>query len=755
MMFGRLSLRYRIALVIFLLEACMLAVVLSVTLNQSRHTAVEFDADSQEASLSLLSNLSFTALLTGEYSDYQLYIGDVEKMPSIKRIMLADFRERVVADSSAVDVGRMLSKALPSSQAGWQVQQIQSAAGPLGILAVEFSNEALTAAHERTRNLALFLAISGMLIIALVGLITGFALTRRLQTVADAVIRFTKGDMEARSHLRGHDEVARLSHNVDKMAEAVVNQRKEMAREIEERKRSEEALRESRVILRQILDTLLHAVFWKDTDGIYLGCNRVFAKAVGLTDPEDIVGRTDADLPWPQEEYESGKMVERLVVSDKTPQRHIVELPSDSRGQRAWIDMTKVPLIDDSGKVYGILGVYEDITERKNAEKEWQKLEARLNQSQKMEAIGTLAGGIAHDFNNILSAILGYTELAREDAPPGSKYADDLIKVLEAGYRARDLVQQILAFSRQSKVERIPIQLRSIIKEALKIIRSSLPTTIEIREKYEENCGMVLADATQIHQILMNLCTNALHAMEKKGGTLDIELKCVRIDRENRPPAVSMDPGEYVELIVSDTGIGIRPEMLDRIFDPYFTTKELGKGTGLGLAIIHGIVTDYGGTITVDSSPGNGSVFHVYFPVVEQENLPKEEESLEMFHGKEKVLLVDDEEILAQMGQDMLERLGYSVTVRQNSLDALSTFQNCADDFDVVITDQTMPGMTGSDLARRMLRIRPDIPIILLTGYSNLVDEKSAKAIGIKEFILKPVTKSSMARCIRKVLDGS
>ncbi len=389
---------------------------------------------------------------------------------------------------------------------------------------------------------------------------------------------------------------------------------------------------------------------------------------------------------------------------------------------------------------------------RTQEERNKNKLERRLKQAQKMEAIGTLAGGIAHDFNNILGAILGYADMAKEDAPPGTQFEKDLDKVLIAANRAKDLVKQILAFSRQAQIERLPIKIQPLIKEGLRMLRSSIPTTISIRQDIDPKSGVILADPTQIHQILMNLCTNAYQAMDETGGGLSVSLKTTLVGTDQQNTLV-IPPGEYIELTVSDTGAGIRPDVIDKIFDPYFTTKELGKGTGMGLAIIHGIIIDYGGTITVESKLGEGTAFHVYLPVIEKDTLPDITESEDIQRGKERVLFIDDEKLLAEMGKDMLERLGYHVTVRRNSIEALTTFQNTPDEFDVVITDQTMPNLTGSDLARRMMQIRPDIPIILCTGYSNLIDEHSAKALGIREFALKPLAKKTIAKLVRKVLD--
>ena len=394
-------------------------------------------------------------------------------------------------------------------------------------------------------------------------------------------------------------------------------------------------------------------------------------------------------------------------------------------------------------------------TENIQNEKENTKLERQLQQAQKMEAIGTLAGGIAHDFNNILGAILGYAEMALDDCPTDSIVASDIDQVIKAGHRARELVKQILAFSRQADTERIALQPAVIVREACHMLRSSLPSTISIEQDIDPSLRLILADPTQIHQILMNLCTNAYHAMEMTGGSLSIRVKNKTLTSDDLAGVPDVQPGNYVQMSVSDTGAGIGLEIQERMFDPYFTTKETGKGTGLGLSITHGIVKSYRGFVSCYSQPDEGTVFHVFLPAITDEILYESEQVEPILFGKEHVLLIDDEEILVEMGKTMLERLGYRVTVRTNSIEALTTFQNQPREFDLVITDQTMPGMTGTDLARRMLQLRPDLPIILCTGYSNLISEEKSRSIGITGFALKPLAKKDIATLIRKALDKS
>jgi PAS domain S-box-containing protein len=393
------------------------------------------------------------------------------------------------------------------------------------------------------------------------------------------------------------------------------------------------------------------------------------------------------------------------------------------------------------------------ITERKEAEEQKRQFEDKLRQAMKMEAIGTLAGGIAHDFNNILSAILGYAELARGSSAQFPAIRHNLDGVIKAADRAKKLVMQILAFSRQADTQRIVLRPATIIKEAIKMLRSSLPTTIEIHLNIDAQTGSILADPTQIHQILMNLSTNAFHAMEYTGGRLDIALQQTTLKPSDLVKEPGVEAGDFVQLSVRDSGPGIDPEFIDKIFDPYFTTKESGKGTGMGLSVVHGIVKSHGGIISVDSEPGKGTTMNVFLPTIKMDVEIEKMEANSLPLGNEHILFVDDEQTLADLSKTTLEGLGYKVTACTQGRRALEIFQDRPNDFDLVITDQTMPVITGVDLASRMIQIRPDLPIILCTGYSSIISKETAEAIGIKAFANKPLSRKDIAQLIRKVLD--
>ncbi len=422
-----------------------------------------------------------------------------------------------------------------------------------------------------------------------------------------------------------------------------------------------------------------------------------------------------------------------------------------SDGNKKWLSISSSIVKDENNTVH-VMAVMIDITDRKQAEKEKAEIEKQLRQAYKMEAIGTMAGGIAHDFNNMLAIIIGNADMAMDDVPKENFARDYIDQVLKASYRAKDLVKQILTFTRQAEKKAKPINIIQAIEDSLKLLHSTIPTSVEIRKKFELDDGFIVADPTQFHQVMINLCTNATQAMHDK-GVLVVSLTVVNLTDEDLVNQLGKEPGSYIRLSVSDTGEGIDPATIDRIFDPFFTTREVGQGTGVGLSVVHGIVESHDGFITVESEPGKGSTFHVFFH--KSEDLPIEERGVggALPTGNERILFVDDEKALAEIGSKMLERLGYTVATFTSSTAALETFKSQQDGFDLIITDMAMPDLTGKELATELLKVRPDIPIILCTGYSSMISKENAEEIGIREFCMKPLDWRQLAKTVRKVLD--
>lgn len=518
--------------------------------------------------------------------------------------------------------------------------------------------------------------------------------------------------------------------------------------DISKRKQARKALKESEEKYRRLIDNSLVGIYIAQKQIIKF-CNQRFAEIFGYKSIEELVEKSLKDLIA----AESWKAVDREV--------RLRESGANETSSFEFKGITKIGEIFDV-EVLGnrilyqgqtaIQGILLNITERKNSELERQRLEDQLHQVQKMEAIGTLAGGIAHDFNNILSAIIGYTELAVSDIPENIETRHKLAQVLAAADRAKDMVKQILAFSRKGEKEQRPILLSEIVNESFTLLRSSLPSTIDIRLHIEERLNPVMANPTQMHQVIMNICTNAAHAMREKGGILEISVKEIELDA-NSIKSKTIEPGRYQQLIFSDTGHGMTNEIKSRIFEPYFTTKKKGEGTGMGLAVVHGIVKNHGGEITCYSEPNQGTTFHVFLPVSEGEALMGIEHIESILGGNERILYVDDEKNLAEMGKQMLETLGYRVDSRTSSIEALEAFRSDPGKFSLVITDQTMPNMTGLQLTREIRSIRSNIPIILCTGFSESVNEENYRSRGISAFVMKPVIRKEIARVIREVLD--
>jgi PAS domain S-box-containing protein len=591
---------------------------------------------------------------------------------------------------------------------------------------------------------ARMIAVSMMVIAVLIATSVAFVMISSLQrlisrpilALSSAAERISKEkDFSLRAGKYGNDEVGQLVDDFNTMIEQIETSNKEL---IESEKR-----------FRTLVDQAVDAFFLFSPEGKIVDANQRACESLGYSrdellslSVEDIIAVSPADesaeKPWEN-------LQPNMPVTKENMHRRKDGSTFPVETRLGFLEIGERSLV---------MGLARDISERREAEAEKKKLEFQLQQAQKMEAIGVLAGGIAHDFNNILTSIIGYSELAREKLPQKSPVTRYLDEVLQAGTRATDLVRSILTFSRHTAEKVAPIELQPVIKEVVKLLRASIPSYIEIRLNISPGCGAVLANPTQIHQIMMNLCTNAYHAMREKGGILGISLEELTISDEDASPLLIPSAGKYIRLTVSDTGHGMDKATVARIFDPYFSTRKPGEGTGMGLSIVHGIVKSYGGHISVYSEPGKGTTFHVYIPRIDAAPVREPAVEQQPEGGTEHLLIVDDEQPILLLEKEMLSRLGYRITACPTPGEALETFRADPASFDLVITDMNMPKILGTDLAREIQAIRPDIAIILCTGFSERVDAETAKSLGIREYIQKPIVRTVLADAIRRVLAG-
>ncbi|MCF8096141.1 MAG: PAS domain S-box protein [Desulfobacteraceae bacterium] len=525
--------------------------------------------------------------------------------------------------------------------------------------------------------------------------------------------------------------------------------------DITDRKNMEENYRKSEERYRNILESIEDGYYEVDADGRILFFNNSLCRMLGYTSRE-LWGMNAKDLMDEENSRKMMKTAARVYNTDKSYKAFDWELIRKDGAichVEASISLNRNP----EGQPSKLYGIARDITERKKNEEEKENLRSQLRRSQQMEAIGTLAGGIAHDFNNILSSVIGYAELSMVDTQKETRIHENLSRILAAGNRAKDLVRQILTLARDGNEEFTPVSVVPMIKESMKLLRSTLPATIRLQEKINDNGSLIVnANPTQLHQIIVNLATNAKYAMGDNHGTLEIRVEPVSFDNSAAKQYTEQKPGDYIKLAVSDTGTGIPPEIRHKIFSPYFTTKERGVGTGLGLSLVHGIVKKHKGHINVYSELGKGTSIQVFLPLAKASELPeqREQEDKSLPPGKESILLVDDEQFITELEKEYLERMGYRVTARTSSVEALEAYRAMPQKFDLLITDMTMPNMTGDILAREIKSIRPDIPVILCTGFSESINGDGGNS-DIDAFLMKPVTRAKMANTVRSVLDDA
>lgn len=527
-----------------------------------------------------------------------------------------------------------------------------------------------------------------------------------------------------------------------------------ICRDVTERKRNEEQLRESREQLSTFLDNFQGIAYQISRDDISAFRPQLFRGAI-----ERITG-------YSTEEFSSGKTWNDIIhpedlVNVTDSRKWFVDFPeyifeSEYRiirkdGTIWWVkDNAQIVRIGKASLVYGTIF---DINERKTVEEAKVKLEEQVRHSQKLEAIGTLAGGVAHDFNNVLGIIIGYTDLVLAEIPESGKTHEKLTHIKKAGNRAKDIIKQLLTFSRKVGPKKQPINVVPVIVEVMTFLRSTLPSTIKLLQDIKADDIMILGDQTQMHQVIINLCVNAAQAMENRDGTITVSAESVPFMNTHDGPFKTLPSGKYLKLTVHDDGPGISPEIIDRIFDPYFTTRETGKGSGMGLAVVHGIVENHGGVISVNSILGEGAMFTLMIPMIRDVVNETAASPDIMPTGNESVLFVDDEEDIVDIGKMMLEAQGFHVKTTVNPLDALEYFRKNPPGFDVVVTDMTMPYINGDILYKEIKKIRPDIPIILCTGHSPYIDEELALEMGVAAYIQKPINKQELVCAIRNAID--
>lgn len=639
----------------------------------------------------------------------------------------------------------------------------------------EFTMQGLQHAKLQARHAAqrLRLTFLGLLAVSLVlgggvSMRLGQGISRAVSGLVEGARAIGRGALAHRIALGSRDELGEVTAAFNAMAaqrqqaeealrsanitlEARVAERtaalsqayEDVRQQLHERQQTERALRSSEARYRALFDNAHDMVYITDLEGHLLTINPAVETITGYL-PVEVLGRRIGEFIVP-EQLEATRQMLALKQTGVPATHYEVDLLGKD-GRRVTLEVNS-RLLRQEGEPVLLHGIARDISARK-------LLEAQVRQQQHLESMGTMASGIAHDFNNILTAVLGYTELALHDVPADSPTAESLTHVLTAGNRARELVRQMLTFSRQTSLVRQPVVLHAIVQEVLTVLRPSLPTTMTIQQSCDQETDRTLGDPSQLHRVLLNLCINAVHAMRDTGGVLEVRQERAIVDTTFATLQAPLQPGLYLRLSVSDTGCGMTPAIMERMFEPFFTTRAPNQGTGMGLAVVHGIVTSHLGAITVDSAPGQGTTFHLYLPCHEAAVDSSAAAATPPAAGQARVLLVDDEAVLVRLWHTILTRLGYDVTTCTSSVEALRLFREAPERYDIVVTDQIMPELTGDALIRELRRLRPDLPVVLCTGFSHTMTPQKAQELSINAFLMKPMSTETLTHTIRQVLAG-
>ena len=778
-----LSLRTKIIYRLAIMSLCSMSVLLVI---MHRYVSHSFRADLINRGRFLahtIGDQSATPILTQKFLALGLMLADAKGLnKDLAYLFITDRTGHVIAHTFGDAFPTDLKKATHSDKKslhrinmdGHDISDITSPilSGTLGTIHVGMSEDRINSELKKLFYIAATVIIVFFLTAAwLLWLSLERIIIRPIKNLEYTFNKAQETGLDEAVTVTSDDEIGQLGHSFNQMAEhlsvvdlqrtnviAELNESNQaLVQMISEREQAEARLAESEEKLRLILDSAGEGIFGIDAQGCCTFCNLASLRLLGYDNAQQLIGKnvhqhvhhsSQSGSSYPDKDcriyktFLDGERVhaddEMFWKADRTP------FP---------VEYWSYPQIKD-GKIIGTVVTFVDISQRKQAEEENKKLQHMLLQSQKLDAMGTLAGGIAHDFNNILAVICGYTEIARKRCGDNVKLADNLQQIMIASDRARELVKQILTFSRKSEICQQPLQLSPLIKETLKLIRSSIPATIEIKQQLDVD-AVALADPTQIHQVVMNLCANAYHAMAKHGGILAVSLKKSQFRDALQTLGQGIPQGDYAVIEVSDTGCGMDEETRQKIFEPYFSTKGKGKGSGLGLAVVHGIVKSHGGKITVYSEPGAGSTFRVYLPLIagpEKIEPTGNEKAVGAGNG-ELIVFVDDEQQIREMAREFLTEQGYLVELYSDGVHALAGIKDNPSACSLLVTDMAMPGMSGKDLAHEVLLLRPDLPIILCTGYSELINGESAKYAGIREYLQKPVPMKILCEKIRWLLD--